>query len=145
MSKQIGRVILLLFLTSLSACESGWRYGHMELHGPNNSRFFFRLETRGDNNFLSLTLNPDLCTSSDREKDYVFRATEVAAFYQFQGNELHVYTTSPVFEPREFSPDVKVIIHQLTPLEFRHARDRPSNETGMNPVEIETAQRSCLF
>ena len=123
---------LLLPLTVFAGCSADLspQYGVLALSAPNGREVFFKREARLlDYDVLVLSATQDVCQEADPRRDYVFTGPARKIYYNFSGpSTLNLFVTSSATEPVEFSSSVKVIQHELDPLEYadleKHFKDR---------------------
>ncbi len=114
---------MLLLALTLTGCGKGRDYadyGLLKIQAPNGEEFYFRREMRGRNyDSLSLSNEPNACAKPDPDNALAFDSEgPVRVFYSFKGNELHLYKMSPVGAPKNFSNTIKLVLHDITNLEY---------------------------
>lgn len=113
-------LLLALIVTGCGRERDYADYGTLRIEAPNGEEFYFRREMRGLNyDALSLSKDSNFCSKPNPDNALIFRSLgPVIVFYRFKGNELHLYKMSEVDVPKNFSNTIKLVLHDITNLEY---------------------------
>jgi hypothetical protein len=113
------------------------QYGVIILTVSNDQDMYFKREVRGLNyDVMVLSTDDDYCREADASSDYVFASDPLPMYYQLEDGTLSLYLTSPAAVPENFQSPIRVVQHQLSPLEFEDIQQH-YKERGLNLLRVE--------
>lgn len=136
--KSVWSFTLGLSLLGCGACHNlSPHYGVMSLAVPNGQYLYFKREVRGLNyDVVVLSTDNDYCKEPNASSDYVFASDPLPMYYKLENGTLSLFLTSPAAIPKIFQSSIKVVQHQLSPLEFQEI-EQHYKERGIELLRVE--------
>jgi hypothetical protein len=117
------------------------QYGVISLTVSNDQNMYFKREVRGLNyDVVVLSTDGDYCREPDASSDYVFANDPLPMYYKLEDGTLSLYLTSLAAVPENFQSPIRVVQHQLSPLEFEEI-EQHYKERGLNLLRVEIDKR----
>lgn len=148
----LNRKLIALILSFFAAgCDFGSgfgpEYGVSEIKSPGGETLYFRREVKGRNyDALSLSKDPDYCSEPDPNEALIFRGMgPITIYYEFKGEELHLYSAGETNKPRNFSERVKLVVHDISNPEYIELNDN-YRERGLEKLDVPINKSlPCVF
>jgi hypothetical protein len=130
-------LLLLVAVMTISCVDFAPQYGLRKLNLPSGEVYYFRREARGLNfDSLSLVTSSDHCREPNPGTDIIFKGLgPLHLFYRFSDDEMHLYLTTRIEVPPDFSK-TKIVQHELNNGEFMRLLETHKSE-GLEMVNVE--------